>query len=374
MKILAIETSCDDTCAAVLDNDRLLSSVISSQIDLHTKWGGVVPDIAKRAHMEKIDFVIIEALLKSQSKPSAPRQARGTSLDKEALIENLVKNIDVIAVTLGPGLSIALGVGVNKAKELAIKYNKKLIGVNHIEAHILANLIKNKEGKPERKIDFPALAMTVSGGHTKLVLMTNPSKSPFDLKGDLKIKYEVIGETLDDAAGEALDKAAKMMGLGYPGGPIIERLAEKGNKNFLKLPRPLSTQKNFDYSFSGLKTSFYYQIREWPKEKIAANLIDLSATFQDAVFDSLLLKFKKAIEFYKPKTLLASGGVLANLELRKRLRKLAKEMKTPILMPVKKQFNTDNAAMIGITAYYKALRKEFVKDKESLDRNPRLNF
>ncbi|MFA5749982.1 MAG: tRNA (adenosine(37)-N6)-threonylcarbamoyltransferase complex transferase subunit TsaD [Candidatus Shapirobacteria bacterium] len=341
MKILAIETSCDDTCAAVLENDYLLSNVISSQTDLHAKWGGVVPDIAKRAHMEKIEPVINTAL----------KRAHLT-----------IKEIEVIAVTLGPGLAIALGIGVNKAKELAIKYNKKLIGVNHVEGHILVNLIKNKLGKPERKIEFPALAMTVSGGHTKLVLVEKIGK------------YTVVGETLDDAAGEALDKASKIMGLGYPGGPIIERLAEKGDKKYLVLPRPLSGQKNFDYSFSGLKTSFYYQVKDWPKEKIGKNLANLSATFQDAVFDSLLIKFKKAIEFYKPKTLLASGGVLANLELRKRLRKLAKEFNTPVFMPTKKEFNTDNAAMIGIVAYYKSLRKEFVKDKESLDRNPRLNF
>ena len=365
MKILAIETSCDDTCAAVLENDRLLSSVISSQTDLHAKWGGVVPDIAKRAHAERIEAVIAQAL-----KCLNPPALRAPSLDKEGLknnkvdfiIEEGMKMIDVIAVTLGPGLAIALGVGVNKAKELAIKYNKKLIGANHVEGHILANLIKNKEGKPERIIEFPALALTVSGGHTKLILMKEI--------GD----YTVIGETLDDAAGEALDKAAKMMGLGYPGGPIIERLAEKGDKKYLVLPRPLSGQKNFDYSFSGLKTSFYYQIKDWPKEKIGENLANLSASFQDAVFDSLLIKFKKAVEFYNPKTLLASGGVMANLELRKRLRKMAKEFKTPLLMPVKKQFNTDNAAMIGITAYYKALRDEFVEDKEELDRDPRLNF
>ena len=341
MKILAIETSCDDTCAAVLENDCLLSNVISSQTDLHAKWGGVVPDIAKRAHMENIEPVINTAL----------KRAHLT-----------MEEIEIIAVTQGPGLAIALGVGVNKAKELAIKYNKKLIGVNHVEGHILANLIKNKLGKPDRKIEFPALAMTVSGGHTKLILVEAIGK------------YKVVGETLDDAAGEALDKAAKMMGLGYPGGPIVERLAKMGDKNYLKLPRPLSTQKNFDYSFSGLKTSFYYQIKEWPKEKIGENLANLSATFQDAVFDSLLIKFKKATEFYKPKTLLASGGVLANMELRKRLRKLAKEMKTPIFMPMKKEFNTDNAAMIGVVGYYKALRKEFIKDKESLDRDPRLNF
>ena len=353
MKILAIETSCDDTCAAVLENDRLLSSVISSQTDLHAKWGGVVPDIAKRAHAERIDPVIIEALIRSKIYDLR---------NKNKTIESLIKNIDVIAVTLGPGLAIALGIGVNTAKEMAIKYNKKLIGVNHVEGHILANLIKNKEGKPDRKIEFPALALTVSGGHTKLILMKEI--------GD----YTVIGETLDDAAGEALDKAAKMMGLGYPGGPIIERLAEKGDKKYLVLPRPLSGQKNFDYSFSGLKTSFYYQIKDWRKDTIGENLANLSASFQDAVFDSLLIKFKKAVEFYNPKTLLASGGVMANLELRKRLRKMAKEDNTPIYMPVKKQFNTDNAAMIGITAYYKALRDEFVEDKEELDRDPRLNF
>ena len=359
MKILAIETSCDDTCAAVLENDRLLSNVISSQTDLHAKWGGVVPDIAKRAHMERVEPVIWEAL-------------------KRARVE--MEDIDIIAVTMGPGLAIALGIGVNKAKELAIKYDKKLIGVNHVEGHILANLIKNSQGKPERKIEFPALALTVSGGHTKLILVQNPpqsSPSPFfDKTGNKNInfKYEVIGETLDDAAGEALDKAAKMMGLGYPGGPIIERLATRGDKNFLKLPRPLSTQKNFDYSFSGLKTSFYYQIKDWPKDKIGQNLADLAASFQEAVFDSLILKFKRAIDFYQPKTLLASGGVMANLDLRKKLRKLAKEVKIPILMPTEKAFDTDNAAMIGLVAYYKALRNEFVEDKESLDRDPRLSF
>ena len=380
MKILAIETSCDDTCAAVLKNDCLLSNVISSQTDLHAKWGGVVPDIAKRAHMERIEVVIAEALKRAKPTPSPSlEKRRGTKFSAEEIIQNLIKDIDIIAVTMGPGLAIALGVGVNKAKELAIKYDKKLIGVNHVEGHILANLIKNSQGKPERKIEFPALALTVSGGHTKLILVQNPpappvGEAPSLEKGVLNPKYTVVGETLDDAAGEALDKAAKMMGLGYPGGPIIERLATRGNKNFLKLPRPLSTQKNFDYSFSGLKTSFYYQIRDWPKDKIGQNLADLAASFQEAVFDSLLLKFKRAIDFYQPKTLLASGGVMANLDLRKKLRKLAKEVSIPLLMPTEKAFDTDNAAMIGLVAYYKALRNEFVEDKESLDRDPRLNF
>ena len=359
MNILAIETSCDDTCAAVLDGDIVLSNVISSQTDLHSKWGGVVPDIAKRAHLERIEAVIAEALLRAKSKTLRPS---GTSLDGEAIIEKYIKEIDVIGVTLGPGLAIALGIGVNKAKELAIKYNKKLVAVNHIEGHIWANLLKNRKGKPERKVEFPALALTVSGGHTKLVLIKKIGK------------YEVVGETLDDAAGEALDKAAKMLGLGYPGGPIIERLAESGKTDFFDLPHPLADKKILDYSFSGLKTSFYYKIKDWPKEKIFKNINDLAATFQDAVFETLLRKFKLAIAKYQPKTLLASGGVLANIEIRKRLRKLAKETCLPIFMPLHKNLNTDNAAMVGIVAYQKALRGEFVEDIDKLDRDPRMKI
>jgi N6-L-threonylcarbamoyladenine synthase len=354
MKILAIETSCDDTCAAVLENDRILSNVISSQIDLHAKWGGVVPDIAKRAHMERIEPVIEESLKRAKLK---------------------IEDIDVIGVTQGPGLAIALSVGVNKAKELAKKYNKKLVTVNHIEGHIWANLVKNKKGKPERKLEFPALVLTVSGGHSKLILMKNPPQTlPLTGQGFNKIEYTVIGETLDDAAGEALDKAAKMLGLGYPGGPIIERLAKDGDVNFLDLPHPLADKKILDYSFSGLKTSFYYKVKDWPAEKIYKNLNNLAATFQNAIFETLLRKYKLAIEKYQPKLLLASGGVLSNLELRKRLRKLAKEVELPIYMPFSKNLNTDNAAMVGIVTYQKALREKFVKNIEELDRNPRLEL
>jgi len=341
MKLLAIETSCDDTCAAVLENDRILSNVVSSQTDLHAQWGGVVPDIAKRAHQVRIMPVVEIALKRAHVK---------------------IEEIGVIAVTLGPGLAIALGVGVNTAKELAIKYHKKLVAVNHVEGHILANLAKNKSGKPTRKIIFPALALTVSGGHTKIVLVKKI--------GD----YEVVGETLDDAAGEALDKAAKLLGLGYPGGPVIERLAQNRKNKILDLPRPLLDKKILDYSFSGLKTSFYYQIKDWPKEKVSKNLANLAADYQDAVFEHLIRKFKLAVEKYQPKTLMAAGGVLANLELRKRLRKMAKKINLPILMPVKKILDTDNAAMIGVAGYYKAMRGEFVKDIEKLDRDPRLSL
>jgi len=351
MRILAIETSCDDTCAAVLEDDRVLSSVISSQIDLHKKWGGVVPDLAKRAHLERIGPVIAEA------------------------VKNGMKDIEVIAVTVGPGLAPALGVGVNTAKELAKKYKKRIVSVNHIEGHILSNWVKNKNNLPVRNIAFPALALTVSGGHTKIVLIKNPPESPLD-KGDGKSgnNYVVIGETLDDAAGEALDKAAKLLGLGYPGGPVIERVAMKGDPKFLELPRPLQDKKIMDFSFSGLKTSFYYKIKDWPKEKVNEHLADLAASFQEAVFEHLTRKFKLAIEKYHPVSLLASGGVLANMTLRKRLRKLAKEMKLPIFMPAKKWLNTDNAAMIGVAGYYKAMRGEYVEDVEGLDREPRMEI
>jgi len=393
IRILAIETSCDDTCAAVLENDRVLSNVVSSQTDLHAKWGGVVPDIAKRAHQERIGAVIASAILrakittKSKPTPSPSLDKEGNDSGVEKIISIGMKVIDVITVTQGPGLAIALGVGVNYAKELAIKYGKKLVAVNHIEGHIMANLAKNKLGRPEIKIEYPALALTVSGGHTKIILLTQPrpataGRPSLDKEGSTKFVYEVVGETLDDAAGEALDKAAKLLGLGYPGGPIIERLARlyrdadkvKHEEYLLKLPQPLADKKILDYSFSGLKTSFYYQIRDWPKGKIGNNLNNLAASFQEAVFDTLIRKFKLAIEKYQPKTLMAGGGVLANLELRKRLRKMAKEYKLPLLMPTKKILNTDNAAMIGVAGYYKAMRGEFVENIEELDRDPRLKI
>ena len=340
MIILAIETSCDDTCAAILQNDIVLSNVISSQTDLHKAWGGVVPDIAKRAHLERIMPVILTAM----------KRAKVTFDD-----------VEIIAVTQGPGLAIALSVGVNTAKELAIKYKKKLVSVNHVEGHILSNFLKNKNGLPERKIEFPALCLTVSGGHTKIILINKVGK------------YEVVGETLDDAAGEALDKAAKLLGLGYPGGPVLERLALQGKETLLKLPHPLADKKTLDYSFSGLKTSFYYQIKDWSKEKTSQNLGALAYEFQESVFETLLRKYKLAIIKYQPKTLLASGGVLANLTLRKKLRQLAKEMKTPLFMPFKKELNTDNAAMIGMVGYFKALKNEWA-DPKTLDRDPRVNF
>jgi len=333
MYILGIETSCDDTCAAVIKNSQILSNVISSQIDLHKIWGGVVPDIAKRAHQARINPVIETAL----------KRAKLT-----------IKDIDLIAVTKGPGLAIALSVGINTAKELAQKYTKKVITVNHIEGHLMANFLTNSRGLPHRPFLFPALALTVSGGHTKIVLIKKI--------GD----YQVVGETLDDAAGEALDKSAKLLGLGYPGGPVIERLAQTGNNTFLKLPTPIADKKILDYSFSGLKTAFYYQIKDWSKTKINKYLADLAASFQTAVFDTLLRKYSLAIEKYHPVCLLISGGVAANLTLRKRMRNLAKTYKLPLYLPFKKELNTDNAAMIALAGYYQAKRGDYA-DPNTLD-------
>lgn len=340
MKILGIETSCDDTCAAVLVDDKVVSNVISSQTDLHKDWGGVVPDIAKRAHQARILPVIMTAL----------KRARTT-----------IEEIDVIAVTQGPGLAIALSIGVNTAKELSIKYSKKLVAVNHIEGHVLSNLVKNQLGKPDVKIGFPALCLTASGGHTKIILVEGVGK------------YTVVGETLDDAAGEALDKAAKLLGLGYPGGPVIERIAKGCLTDFIPLPKPLADKKILDYSFSGLKTSFYYKIKDWPKDEVNKNLGNLAATFQEAVFDTLLRKFDLAIDKYQPKSLMASGGVLANMELRKKLRKLAKKKGLLIFMPMKKWLNTDNAAMIGRVGWEMAKRGEW-SNPMTLDRDPRMKL
>jgi N6-L-threonylcarbamoyladenine synthase len=333
MLILGIETSCDDTCAAVLKDSQILSNVISSQIDLHKEWGGVVPDIAKRAHQERINPVITTAL-------------------KRAKLN--LKDIDLIAVTKGPGLAIALGVGVKTAKELAQKFNKKIVAVNHIEGHVLSNFLTNSRGLPLRPFVFPSLALTVSGGHTKIILIKKI--------GD----YKVVGETLDDAAGEALDKSAKLLGLGYPGGPAIERLAQKGDGGFLKLPSPIPDKKILDYSFSGLKTAFYYQIKDWPKAKIYKHLADLSASFQLAVFDTLIRKFSLAVEKYRPVCLLLSGGVAANLTLRIRMRQLAKAYKLPLYLPFKKELNTDNAAMIALAGYHQAKRGDFA-NPDTLD-------
>lgn len=333
MKILSIDTSCDETSVSVTDGTKILSNVISSQIAIHKEWGGVVPALAKKAHEENIDIVIQEAL-------------------KDVNIED----IDFIAVTQGPGLSVALQVGIAKAKELATKLNKKLITVNHLEGHIYSCFANRTDFR------FPYLALIVSGGHTSLVLFKN------------HLDYEVIGETLDDACGEALDKAIKMLGLGYPGGALVEKLAKTGDKNYHIFPRPMRASKDLNFSFAGLKTSLYYFLKTLTPEEVKENLNNICASYQAAIFDTLQIKLKKAMEQTGVKNILLVGGVSANETLRNQLSILVKESKGEILFPAEKTLYGDNAAMIGIVAYYYAQQNKFVENFETLIRIPRMEL
>lgn len=345
MKILSIDTSCDETAVAVVNGRRVLANVIYSQILLHKKWGGVVPSLAKRAHEEKIDFVFEKAIKKLG--------VRGYGLEK----------IEAIAVTVGPGLAPALEVGVKKAKELAIKYKKKLISINHLEGHIYSPFVQNSVGNPKIDFDFPYLVLTVSGGHTSLVLFKD------------HLVYKVIGETIDDAAGEALDKAAKLLGLGYPGGPVIERLARQvSNIDRYNFPRPMIKSNDLNFSFSGLKTSFYYFLKKLSDKEKIENLCYLASSFQQAVFETLIKKTEKAIKETGVKNLCLVGGVSANFYFRKLFRDLAKKYQGKVLFPSFRYLTGDNAAMIGVVGYYKALKKDFVEDINKLDREPRMKL
>jgi len=380
MKILAIDTSCDETAAAIIEGRRVLSNVIYSQILIHKKWGGVVPSLAKRAHEERIDFVVEETLRKffgpvSVSFPSVLARTHHSTarrLDPFHLdTQKFIKNIDAIAVTQGPGLAVALEVGIKKAKELAKKYNKKLISVNHLEGHLYSPFVQNSRGNPKIDFKFPYLGLIISGGHTEFVIFKN------------HLEYEVIGSTLDDAAGEALDKTAKLLGLGYPGGPVIERLAkEAGNKDFHNFPRPMLKSNDLNFSFSGLKTSFYYFLRpcvipsDGAKATESRNLDirQLASSFQEAVFDTLIKKTERAIKQTEIKRLIVGGGVIANLYLRKLFRDLVKRHNGSVLFPSYKYLTGDNAAMIGVVAGFKAEKGLFVKNIDGLDRIPRFNI
>ena len=311
--ILAIESSCDETAASVVKNGReVLSNVISSQIDLHTLYGGVVPEIASRKHIEKINQVIEEAL-------------------KEANLT--LEEVSAIAVTYGPGLVGALLVGVAAAKAIAFATNKPLIGVHHIEGHICANFIENK------KLEPPFACLVVSGGHTHLVKVTDYGK------------YEILGKTRDDAAGEAYDKVARAIGLGYPGGPKIDKLSKEGNENAIVFPKAKVGGAAYDFSFSGLKSAVLNYLNGCEMKGIAVNEADVAASFQKSVVDVLLEHSLHAIEEYGFGKFAIAGGVASNSTLRENFaRELAKrnvEFYHP--SPI---FCTDNAAMIGVAAYY----------------------
>jgi len=336
MRILAIETSCDETAVAVTEGRRVLSNVIFSQIDIHKEYGGVYPSLAKRAHQEKIDPVILKAL-----------KISGVKMEK----------IGAIAVTAGQGLVVALEVGLEKGKELARVYRKPLIPIDHTEGHIYSCFGQNRKGKPAREFKFPLLALIISGGYTGLILVKD------------HLKYEILGKTLDDAVGEAFDKACKMIGLGYPGGPVIEALAKKGDPGFLKLPIPMRAHPGFDFSYSGLKTAFYNRLAKMDEKKIKQNLCSLAASFQETAFTALEVRLKKALLTTGVKQLVVGGGVIANKVLRKKIRKLSRDLEVEVLFPSSEKLVGDNAAMIGVAGHFKYQRGIYLeKNFDSLDR------
>ena len=322
MNLLAIETSCDECSAAVLSDGSLKSVVISSQL-IHSQYGGVVPELASRAHMETIVPVVEEALRKSSFS---------------------VEQIDAVAVTYGPGLAGSLVVGLSFAKAFAASRGIPIIGVNHIEGHLYSSFLEDETPQ------FPFVALIVSGGHTMLVHVKE------------RYSHSLLGQTRDDAAGEAFDKVAKLLGLGYPGGPVIDKLAHEGNPHAFSFPRAFISEGSFEFSFSGIKTSVLYLLRKLKYEPgvdsasaIGGNkklLQDICASFQRAVVDVLVEKAIAAAEKYSVKSIAVAGGVAANRELRFALEKRAQSIGARAFFP-RPLYCTDNAAMIGIAAYFK---------------------
>ncbi|UOB17157.1 tRNA (adenosine(37)-N6)-threonylcarbamoyltransferase complex transferase subunit TsaD [Abyssalbus ytuae] len=322
--ILAIESSCDDTSASILKNDSVLSNVVASQ-KIHEEYGGVVPELASRAHQQNIVPVVHQAIAKA-------------NIDKNQL--------NAIAFTRGPGLLGSLLVGTSFAKSMAIGLNIPLIEVNHMQGHILAHFIhEDNFNKPE----FPFLAMTISGGHTQIVRVNN------------YFEMEIIGETIDDAVGEAFDKTAKILGLPYPGGPLVDKYAKQGNPKAYKFPKPKVEGLNF--SFSGLKTSVLYFIQKQVKEDpdfINKNLYDICASLQYTIIEILMDKLKKAVKQTDIKQIAIGGGVSANSGIRNSLKEAEKKYGWKTFVP-KFEYTTDNAAMIGIAGYYKYLANDFAR-------------
>ncbi|MFA5929010.1 MAG: tRNA (adenosine(37)-N6)-threonylcarbamoyltransferase complex transferase subunit TsaD [Candidatus Margulisiibacteriota bacterium] len=386
MKILAIETSCDETAAAVVEDGRkVLSNVVASQIEIHKKYGGVVPEVASRHHLEAILPVIEEALSKAlgstfNEEQSSPSLRGVPHRDDEAISRKdlpsrdcfaplaMTEGIDAIAVTEGPGLMGALLVGLMAAKTLAMVTGKPLIGVNHLEGHIYANFLLDVDEKEKAVPEFPFICLVVSGGHTEILLVPKAGE------------YKLLGRTRDDAAGECFDKAARYLGLGYPGGPLVDKLARQGNPALVKLPTALLTplngqtkETNFDFSFSGLKTeiTLYKEVSETkaggPKTFMRTGknasgknftLPDLVACFQETVVDVLVRNTLAAAKLHKIDQIVLAGGVSANSRLRTKMQESCQDAHKTLFFP-KLKFCTDNAAMIAAAAYPKYLRQEF---------------
>ncbi len=345
--IIAFDTSCDDTSCAVLEGRKVLASEVSSQVEVHAPYGGVVPDIARREHERNIPIVFDEALKKAKVS---------------------IEDIDYVACTYGPGLAIDLEIGLNFAKELAIKYNKPFIPVNHMEGHLLSGLIQNTKGKTVVDIDekniFPALALLVSGKHTDLVYVGGIGK------------YTKIGETLDDAVGEAFDKVARMLNLGYPGGPVICDFAKRGESGVFPFTVPMKNSKDLNFSYSGIKTAALYKIKELDKP-MKEWVYDFCRGFLDAIVESLKIKLELAISRYPDtKSLFVGGGVFNSQEILTKVGSVAREYGLQYIY-CDKEYRGDNAGMIGIVAYYKIQNGEYIKNTskiEEIDRVPRLSI
>ncbi len=334
MRILAIETSCDETASSIVENGtKIVSSVVASSLKIHAKTGGIIPEIAARQQVKSILPVISETL--------------ELGLGKSSSVNFKHPGIDAVAVTIGPGLIGSLLVGVETAKTLSYLWQKPIIPVNHLVGHIYANWVESKSNKKNIAPEFPVLALVVSGGHTDLVIM----------KGHGKLQW--IGGTRDDAAGEAFDKTARLLGLPYPGGPAISSAAEKfkiQNPKFkINLPRPMVNEKNFDFSFSGLKTAVLKEVETLKKKKLFNDLTIqmLAHEIQEAIVDCLVFKTMRAVEKYKPKSLCLAGGVAANKRLRESLAANLKEgnLSPRLYMPAVK-LCTDNAVYIASAAFY----------------------
>lgn len=317
MRILAIESSCDETSIAIIENSEILSNVISSQY-FHTKYGGVIPELASRAHLRTITEVYHQALNEANTN---------------------ISEIDAIAVTNQPGLLGSLVVGINFAKGLSIAHNLPLVPINHIEGHIYSGYLQDPS------CGFPSIVLVVSGGHTALFYVESYNK------------YEIIGLTRDDAAGEAFDKISKMMNLGYPGGPIIDRMAKEGNPNFVDFPRSMIHSDDLDFSFSGLKTSFRYFIQKnFPDGLTEQNKKDLAASVQSAIVDVLVTKTLKAVRQYNVKYVIVAGGVSANSQLKAQMISEMEKVGVKAVFP-SIRLSMDNAAMIGFLAEKRILEQ-----------------
>ena len=348
--IIAFDTSCDDTSVAVLRGRRVLSSVVSSQVEIHAQWGGVVPDIARREHEKNIPMVYDEALRKAKVS---------------------IEDVEYVACTYGPGLAIDLEVGLKFAQDLAIKYKKPFVPVNHMEGHLLSGLLLNSNGNGLVKGDvdslFPALGLLISGKHTELIYVEKIGK------------YVKLGETLDDAVGEAFDKVGRMLNFGYPGGPTLTEFAKKGKSGKIKFTIPMKHSNDLNFSYSGVKTAALYKTKELREEyeRDSEWVYDFCRGFLDMIIESLVIKLTKAIEKYpEVKGLFVGGGVFNSEEILRKVGQVARKNGLKYVYP-ENEFRGDNAGMIGIAAYYSILNKKVLETPSkilSIDREPRLSL